>query len=269
MHLNNFRFEISFKDLDQLKKKLDFCIANNIYKINIPCKGLIKKDFLLNVIRFIGDNYSKLDVIYHYSLNHQFSKNFENSYLDFIEFLNLCYRYKCKEILIISGTRKRKKFDVIGLLNYLKNTSKKNFYFGVAFNSYLKSNDEKLSEKERMENKLSSKLIKSIWLQFGTDLNLLEIEIDFLNKLKYSYGNNNINIYGSLFIPSKQFLARFNFRPWLGVYLSKEYLNSLDSAYKITKDILRIYSKNNVIPLIETEFSSEKHLNTLMKLLEN
>ena len=269
MLLNNCRFEISFKNLDQLKKKLDFCIANKIYKINIPCKGLIKKDFLLDVIRFIGENYSKLDVIYHYSLNHQFSNNFENSYRNFIDFLNFCYRYKCKEILIISGTRKRKKFDVVVLLNYLINNSSKNFYFGVAFNPYLKSNEEKLMEKERIKTKISSKLIKSIWLQFGTDLNLLEIEIDFLNKLKYLSGNNNIKIYGSLFLPSKQFLAQFNFRPWRGVYLSEEYLNSIDTAYKISKDILSIYSKNNIIPLIETEFCSEKHLNNLMNLLEN
>ena len=41
--INNFRFEISFKNIPQLEKKLKFCISNNINKINIPCKGVIKK----------------------------------------------------------------------------------------------------------------------------------------------------------------------------------------------------------------------------------
>ena len=53
--LSNFmkkqlRVEISFKDINQLKNKIDFLLDKNIHKINIPCKGLIKKDFLLEVI---------------------------------------------------------------------------------------------------------------------------------------------------------------------------------------------------------------------------
>ena len=36
------RVEISFKDLNQLKNKIDFLLKKNIYKINIPCKGIIK-----------------------------------------------------------------------------------------------------------------------------------------------------------------------------------------------------------------------------------
>ena len=44
--IKNFRFELSFKNIDQLEKKLNFCISNKINKINIPCKGVIKKMFL-------------------------------------------------------------------------------------------------------------------------------------------------------------------------------------------------------------------------------
>ena len=70
----NNRVEISFKDFDQLKKKLDFCIKKKIYNINIPCKGNIKKDFLKEVVKFVGVKYKNLDVIYHYSFYHQFQK---------------------------------------------------------------------------------------------------------------------------------------------------------------------------------------------------
>ena len=41
---NNTRFELSFKNITQLENKLNFCKLNNIKNINIPCKGLIKKE---------------------------------------------------------------------------------------------------------------------------------------------------------------------------------------------------------------------------------
>ena len=85
--LKEFRLEISFKDLDQLKKKLDFCLSKKIYKINIPCKGNIKKDFLLEVVKFIGVKYKNLDVIYHYSFYHQFYNNKNLSYTKFLNFV--------------------------------------------------------------------------------------------------------------------------------------------------------------------------------------
>ena len=70
--------------------------------------------------------------------------------------------------------------------------------------------------------------------------------------------NKDISIYGSIFIPSKQFLARFKFRPWRGVYLSEKYLNSLEESSKITKKIIDFYLSNSIIPLIETELCTEK-----------
>ena len=86
---NNLRVEISFKDFDQLKKKLDFCLKKGIFKINIPCKGNIKKDFLLEVVKFIGFNYEKLDVVYHYSFYHQFYTNKNLSYQKFLNFVEV------------------------------------------------------------------------------------------------------------------------------------------------------------------------------------
>ena len=70
--------------------------------------------------------------------------------------------------------------------------------------------------------------------------------------------DEEINIYGSLFIPSKQFLARFKFRPWRGVYLSEKYLNSLVESDKITRNIIDFYLSNSIIPLVETELCTEK-----------
>ena len=259
---NNFRVEISFKDLDQLQKKLDFCLQKKIHKINIPCKGNIKKEFLLEVVKFIGLKYKNLDVIYHYSLFHQFHKNIYLSYQWFLNFLELNKLYNNNnQILLVSGSRKRNEFQVSDILEKLKYDLTKNVNFGVAFNPYFLEDKDCKIERNRLIDKLNSDFVNSIWLQFGSEINLLEREINFFNKKIFNsqqFIDNEINIYGSLFIPSKQFLARFKFRPWRGVYLSNKYLNSLEESTIITKNIIDFYLFNNVIPLVETELSTEK-----------
>tara|TARA_Y100001978_G_scaffold104449_1_gene93380 strand:+ start:116 stop:934 length:819 start_codon:yes stop_codon:yes gene_type:complete len=260
--LNKFRVEISFKDLDQLKKKLDFCLNKKIYKINIPCKGIIKKDFLLEVVKFIGTKYKNLDVTYHYSFYHQFHKNKNLSYQIFLNFLEVNKTFnKSNEVLLISGTKKRNKFEVLNVLEKLKFDLSKDMKFGVAFNPYFfEENDYKL-ERNRLIKKLNSCFVKSIWLQFGSEINQLVREINFLKKMiadSQKLIDKDLSIYGSLFIPSKQFISRFKFRPWKGVYLSNKYLNSLEESAKITKFIIDFYSNNSIIPLVETEVSSEK-----------
>ena len=259
---NNLRVEISFKDFDQLERKLDFCLNKKIYKINIPCKGNIKKDFLLEVVKFIGSKYKKFDVIYHYSFYHQFQNNKNLSYQKFLNFLEVNKTYnKSNQILLVSGSTKRNQFEVLHILEKLKFDLSKNTKFGVAFNPYfLKESDNKI-ERNRLMDKLNSYSVQSIWLQFGSEIKQLASEINFLNELigkSHKIIDNEIDIYGSLFIPSKQFLARFKFRPWRGVYLSNKYLNSLEESVEITKKIIDFYLTNNIIPLVESELSTEK-----------
>ena len=252
------RVEISFKDLKQLKSKIDFLLNRDIYKINIPCKGLIKKDFLLEAIKYIGKNYKEVEVIYHYSLFHQFSKDQNNSLNDLLKFIKLFKQYDNKEILLISGSRKKKNFEVTNILDKLKDEDIK---FGVAYNPYFIKNNDISLERNNLIKKINSGLVNSIWLQFGSNVQALEKEIKFIKKNianQTNNFNNQIKIYGSILVPSKQFLARFKFRPWKGVYLSNKYLNSLEESEKITKNILDFYLKNNIVPLVETELSTEK-----------
>ena len=117
---NNFRLEISFKNIPQLEKKIKFCIQNNISKINIPCKGEIKKDLLLDSVRFIGENYKNINTVYHYSLYHQYFRNSKESYKNLLLFLKLCNFYNNNQILIVSGSIRRENFDLLELLQHLK-----------------------------------------------------------------------------------------------------------------------------------------------------
>ena len=111
-------------------------------------------------------------------------------------------------------------------------------------------------------------MVNSIWLQFGSNLQALEKEIKFIQKNITDQSNNfnQIRIYGSILVPSKQFLARFKFRPWRGVYLTQDFLNSLEYSKSITKEIYKFYYKNNIIPLIETECSTIKQFNEVKNL---
>jgi len=116
---NNIRFELSFKNISQLDDKLNFCKLNNIKNINIPCKGLIKKDLFNSTIKYISKNYDEFNVTYHYSLYHQYSQNKQKSYQDFLDFLKNSYSNRNYEILLVSGSRKKKNFDSINVLSKL------------------------------------------------------------------------------------------------------------------------------------------------------
>ncbi len=258
--INNLRFELSFKDISQLENKLQFCEFNKIKNINIPCKGLIKKDFFNSTIKYISKNYQELNVTYHYSLYHQFSHNTEKSYHDFLDFLkNSCLNRNYK-ILLISGSNKKKNFDSINVLNKIKEEKNLKVKLGIAYNPYLKKYYKDTSERERFDRKYSSGLINSIWFQYGTDIKVLQNEVNYITNAS---NNEKLNRFGSLLIPSKQFIARFKFRPWKGVYISEEYLYSLDYFSDFTRRLVSFYKKNNITPVIETDFFSSEKLDSV------
>tara|TARA_B100000886_G_scaffold334734_1_gene290722 strand:- start:296 stop:1099 length:804 start_codon:yes stop_codon:yes gene_type:complete len=264
--ISNLRFELSFKNISDLENKLNFCKLNRINNINIPCKGNIKKDFLNSTIKYISKNYQGFNVTCHYSLYYQYRQNIEKSYQDLLNFLKNTYSNKNHEILLVSGSNKKKNFDSINVLSKIKEEKNLNVKLGIAYNPYLKKYYNDCSERERLDRKLSSRLINSIWLQYGTDIKVLENEVTYLKKVsKYE----KINLFGSLLIPSKQFIARFRFRPWKGVHISDKCLFSLDYFHYFTRDLVCFYKKNNIIPVIETDFASSKKLDSIYNLFRN
>ncbi len=258
--INNLRFELSFKNISQLEKKLNFCKFNKIKNINIPCKGLIKKELFNSTINYIKDNFQEFNVTYHYSLFHQYSKNKEKSYQDFLAFVRNSHSQSNFKILLVSGSYKKKNFDIIDVLNNLKKEKDLKVKLGIAYNPYLKKYYNVRSERERLDKKISSGLINSIWFQYGTDIKELNNEINYLKMTKK---HEKLNLFGSLLIPSKQFITRFKFRPWKGVYISEECLNSLDHFYDFTRDLVCFYKNNNINPVIETDFTSSEKLNSV------
>ena len=256
----NLRFELSFKNISQLEDKLNFCKLNQIKHINIPCKGAIKKELFNSTIEYISKNFKDFNVTYHYSLYHQFSKNREKSYKNLLDFLKNSYSNRNYEILLVSGSNKKKNFDAINVLSKIKEEKNLKVKLGIAYNPYLKKYFKDTSERERFDRKLSSGLINSIWFQYGTDLKVLQNEMTYIKNVTQ---NEKVNLFGSLLIPSKQFISRFKFRPWKGVHISKKYLCSLDDFYDFTRDLVCFYNDNNITPVIETDFASSEKLDSV------
>ena len=176
--ISNLRFELSFKNISQLENKLNFCKFNKIKNINIPCKGPIKKDFFYSTIKYILRNYQEFNVTYHYSLYHQYTQNKEKSYQDFLEFLKNSHENRNYEILLVSGSNKKKNYDAINVLSKIKEEKNLKVKLGIAYNPYLEKYFKDTSERERLEMKLSSGLVNSIWLQYGTDIKVLQDEVN-------------------------------------------------------------------------------------------
>ena len=258
--IKNLRYELSFKNINQLEKKLNFCKFNKIRNINIPCKGDIKKELLNEAIKYISKNFQEFNVTYHYSLFHQYSKNKEKSYQDLLDFLKNSYLNRNYEILLVSGSNKKKNFDTINVLDKIKKEKNLNVNLGIAYNPYLKKYFNVSSERDRFESKISSGLINSVWFQFGTDIKILSDELSYLQKTTKC---EKLNLFGSLLIPSKQFIARFKFRPWKGVHISEKFLSSLEDFYSFSKDLVFFYKNNNITPVIETDFTSTEKLDSV------
>ena len=263
---NNTRFELSFKNITQLENKLNFCKINNIKNINIPCKGLIKKELFNYTFNYISKNFHEFNVTYHYSLYHQYSKNKDKSYQDFLDFVKNSYTNRNYEILLVSGSNKKKNFDSIDALGFLKKEKNLKIKLGTAYNPYLKKHYNIYSERDRFVRKISTGLINSIWFQYGTDIKVLQNELTYLKKIAK---DEKLNLFGSLFIPSKQFITRFKFRPWKEVYISEKCLYSLDNFFDFTSDLVSFYKNNNITPLIESDFSSSDKLDSVYSFLEN
>ncbi len=263
---NNIRFELSFKNISQLENKLNFCKLHNINNINIPCKGLIKKELFNSTIKYISKNFDEFNVTYHYSLYHQYSKNKDKSYQDFLDFVKNSQFNRIYNILLVSGSNKKKNFDSVEVLDCLKKEKNLKVKLGAAYNPYLKKFYNISSERERFERKFSTGLINSIWFQYGTDIKVLENEVTYIKKVAK---DNKLNLFGSLFIPSNQFIARFKFRPWKEVYISEKFLYALDKFFDFTSDLVSFYKSNNITPIIESDFSSSEKLDSVYSFLEN
>jgi hypothetical protein len=234
------------------------------YKFNLPNKIKNERKDLLKSASIIQDEFGKgvenLDICIHYSMKNNKSKLVEESLDMFTSFLQQATSPEnpIREILLCSGGGKDKaKIDSLQILKSLPpSLIPENISLAVVFNPY-DINTE--NEQGRLKEKLFYS-VDRIYLQFGSDVDKLIEGMDFiveLNKERVLNGKVPLKITGSVMIPSKQLLARFRFRPWAGLVLSEDFLNDIDFADKTVRNLIKIYNKYNVEPIIETTINSK------------
>jgi len=128
----------------------------------------------------------------------------------------------------------------------------------VAFNPYFPDPRDRERERARLRRKLDTGLVTGgVALQFGADPELLAEGLAFLRQAAAAAGTAAAaTLVGSVFLPTKRFLAQMRFRPWRGVFLSEEgsggFLDSTESAERRVAAVLRVYARWGVVPLVET-----------------
>ena len=272
------RLELFFNSTETLKRLLRTyeSFGSTLRGVNLPNKTKIKGDVHRRAIQLIRDTLPiDVHVVPHYSIQYEYNRNVENTLKRLKEFCLSASRQRIREILLVSGSQKRKVDSVQALQTLSKwNDLPKDIRFGVAFNPYVglaKETKEGGSaeegeralreERRRLEEKLNTGLVSSIWLQFGTNANHLRKELTRLRRI------TSVPIFGSVFVPTNRFLAQFRFRPWRGVYCNESYLSSVESATTYTHDLLHVYASFDVEPLVESAVSSMKEFETVQKLL--
>lgn len=260
---NILRVEVSLKSLDRFKMQIR-CLRSipDVTAVNIAHKS--KGDDLLGAVEILKKDMPFVkDICVHVSIKNLYEKNEHVTYQKMVSLLTDLKRMATEgidrslSVLIVSGGGKlKRKLNTVSALRRMREDIGGDFQsmdVAVAFNPYLPSEEERLHEYHRLREKFQAMPnICAVYLQLGTDFELLETGLKELEKLKIEL-KLNFQVYGSVFIPDKKFLVSMMFRPWSGVHLCEEYLSDVAHAEKITKKLVGIYRNMNVTPLIETE----------------
>jgi hypothetical protein len=144
-----------------------------------------------------------------------------------------CCNAGIKEVLVVNGSGpKRQSIDTVSLLRECAgNTASEvdqNHWFqtlgvqlGVAYNPYFPTAQERQVENKRLHDKLSTAVVSSVWLQFGSNAELLREGLQVLKRCCIAAKHADsataaapwcgVRVIGSLFVPSKQFWHSRNF----------------------------------------------------------
>lgn len=280
LHQNN-RVELFFKTNDDLRKRIQFLKSHGFEAFNLVNKH--KTDNMNEYVNCIRKEFPEAHICSHYSLKYQ--KLARKNNLEQKQKLVSHLEYsKADEHLIISGSGKKvswntlealklkiksSPFDTEGTATSPKN---KDHTIAIAYNPYFPGKSDRQAEYKRLQKKLSPKndlKCNKVYLQFGTDLKHLEQALEKLQAFE-----NNPQISGSLFLPTKKLIAQQKFRPWNGVFLSEEFLSGPEEAKKIVVEMITMYQKYNVeilweAPGIQTEQDVELVKELLMLASSN
>lgn len=268
---------------------------------NLPNK-VANDPLLLDAARHLqssirDSDISSVDLCLHYSLKYNAAKKSPEALSKFKEFLSQTSllagngpadgdsdedrppsALPVKKVLLVSGGpggggKQKKQFNTVTCLQSLREEGYEmppGIDLGVAFNPYWPAPEHKHEEYERLKSKLATRYVKQIYINFGSDTKALEDALTVLSdELKGDERTKDIGLYGSLMVPSKALLAKFKFRMWSGLFLSEDFLGSVEGAAEITREIKRVYDKFGVECLVESAIRTDKDMTNLIQFIES
>jgi hypothetical protein len=138
-----------------------------------------------------------------------------------------------------------------------------------------------VAERERLAAKLNTGLVSTVWVNFGADAAAADSGLTYLRQLDAELRTGEsavvspqsppLRVVGSLFIPSKAWLNKMRFRGWAGCFLGEkegEYLGSVEGATQATLELLKVYEKHGVEPLVESSVRTEKEAQECLEFLD-
>jgi deoxyribodipyrimidine photolyase len=252
MARNEARIELFFASPQQLKERVQLLQSHGYYKFNLVNKNA--QDPLFDWAMVCGNAAAggiTPHVCAHYSL--KYNKAARQGHDAHVLLLEDFLQQTCNdeesfvsEILLVSGghnrSKPRPKWNTVEALQLLKQQKERTAFptIAVAYNPYLPEPEEQEAENKRLQEKFDTALVSKVYLQFGTDLIRLKHALEFLSS------KNNIQLAGSLFLPTKQLIAQQKFRPWNGVFLSSDFLSGPEAASGIVVQMIKLYQAHKV-----------------------
>jgi hypothetical protein len=226
-------YELSINTLE-FSTQLEHALQTTQYS-SISITNKKPKTPSIEIITKIQNLNPKLHIIPYYSLKYHQKKTLLDTTREFVNYLKTLYKMEIKETLLVSGVPKPK-YDSLLILKNLKDLgiSDQIPKIAISYNPFLSSMDLEL-ENTRIQEKIQTGLISSIYFQIGVDLEIIREAVYKLREL-----DTNVKIYLSLINPSISRLSQLRYRPWKGVYLPEQYLSSTKNANIINQSIYNL-----------------------------
>ncbi len=277
---SKLRIELFFKNPTDLRQRVKFLSKHGVKAFNLVNKS--NKDTMLEWVDIIREEIPDSSICAHYSAKYNKCRKKDGAFILFNEFMEeMDCRTGENEVLVITGSGEKGRFNSLTALEKIRpidrqgnikpsNSSATQITtVAVAFNPFFPSDDLLREEQDRMMKKISTMQVDKVYLQFGTDLERLRTSLQWLSKIREEHPQApNFTICGSIFLPTKKLIAQQKFRPWNGVFLCDEFLDSEDGARGIVLEMMRLYASHGCEILIEAPgVRNEKDMQIVEDLL--
>ena len=262
---SDVRIELFFQSPDDLRDRIQFLSSKGYKAFNIVNKN--NRDTLIDwvdIVREASDEETSTSICVHYSAKYNKSRQKNGAFEKFHEFIDeMKNKQGHNEVLLITGSGDQGKFNSLSGLESLQERTITPI--AVAFNPFFPEKQDLEQEKDRLLQKIQTNRVDKIYIQFGTDLERLRTSLDWLLSLDQA-----VQICGSIFLPTKRLIQQQKFRPWNGVFLSGEFLESAQTARGIVLEMMRLYQSKQCEIVVEAPgVRNEKDVAIVEALLQD